>query len=524
MTEPTEETRGMRPGRLRALLVVVVGLVVCAALVVFLSAESPSGETETVQATEPPGASPTTGAPTEQGGEQPTSTPPTTATQEVSAATTTPSADSSEDSPTTTAEATAEVDIEADLQAVLDSLTTGLDIEAVGRLSKSGDLRLAWVFADLMRFINPDILRFAFIDLTGVEIATGLEAWRDANNKLIQWDTPAPPGFREWKGQMYTLIQPGWAPFFEDQNSLIDWRHVTWGGVGIDDRPLDAVHLPCPRGCIPALNDPRLVPASQGGYYPDDAYVFAVTVNGEAVAFPKNMMEIHEMVNITIGGRRLGIPYCTLCGSAQAYFTDVVPDSVRDRLGDAETFELRTSGLLTRSNKVMYEFHTRSVFDTFTGQAVSGPLREAGVWLPQTTVVASRWGDWKQANPHTLIVAQDGGIGRSYPEDPLRGRDDHGPIFPIGDWDERLPVQEKVLGVLFERGAEPSAVAFPVVETHAALQRGEVVEHAGIVVSRDGGGLRAWGPDGAEIPAHEAFWFAWSQFHPGTALWRPAAG
>ena len=491
-----------------------------AALVAILSTESPTGDTEATEAT---GTAPTTGAPSEQGDDQPAGTPPSTAPEEVSA-TTTSGADSSEESPTTTEDAAAGVDIEADLQAVLDSLTTGLDIEAVGRLSRSGDLRLAWVFADLMRFINPDLLRPAFIDLTGVEIASGLEAWRDANNKLMQWDTPAPPGFREWKGGMYTLVQPGWAPFFDDENSHIDWRHVTWGGVGIDDRPLDAIHLPCPRGCIPALNDPRLVPASEGGYYPDDAYVFAVTVNGEAVAFPKNMMEVHEMVNITIGGRRLGIPYCTLCGSAQAYFTDVVPDSVRDRLGGSETFELRTSGLLTRSNKMMYEFHTRSMFDTFTGQAVSGPLREAGVWLPQTTMVASRWGDWKQANPHTLIVAQDGGIGRSYPEDPLRGRDDDGPIFPIGDSDDRLPIQEKVLGVLLDGGAEPSAVAFPVVEAHAALQRDEVVEYAGIVITRDGGGLRAWGPDGVEIPSHEAFWFAWSQFHPGTELWRPAAG
>ena len=519
MTERTDETRDVKPGRRRALLIGFVFLVGLAALVVMFSAEAPSGETETVQATDPPGSAATTEAPSDRGGEQPTTTAPASASGDVSAATSTPPADPNEELPTTQAETQAGAGIEADLQAVLDSLTTGLDTAAVARLTQSGDLRLAWVIADLMRFIHPDAsgLRFAFTDLTGIEL--GLNPWLDATNKLMAWDTPAPPGFAEWKGGMYTLVEPGWAPFFTDEESLIDWRHVTWGGVLIDDRPLDAVHLPCPRGCIPALNDPRLVPASEGDYYPDDAYVFAVTVNGEAVAFPKNMMEVHEMVNITIGGRRLGIPYCTLCGSAQAYFTDMVPDPVRERLGDADTFELRTSGLLTRSNKMMYEFHTRSMFDTFTGQAVSGPLREAGVWLPQTTMVTSRWGAWKEANPHTLIVAEDGGIGRSYPEDPLRGRDDQGPIFPIGDWDDRLPVQEKVLGVLFEGGAEPTAVAFPVVATHAALQRGEVVEHAGILVTRDGGGLRARGPDGLEIPSHEAFWFAWSQFHPGTALW-----
>ena len=47
-----------------------------------------------------------------------------------------------------------------------------------------------------------------------------------------------------------------------------------------------------------------------------------MVVSGEARAYPKNIMETHEMVNDTLGGRRIGIPYCTLCASAQAYLTD----------------------------------------------------------------------------------------------------------------------------------------------------------------------------------------------------------
>ncbi|MDE0137218.1 MAG: DUF3179 domain-containing (seleno)protein [bacterium] len=515
----------MNPGRRRALLIGLVLLAGLALLVAIRSAGPPSRQAETVEVAEPVEATSTTGltaSTTASGRDQPTGEAPEAAPEQVSAATTALPAESTDEPAATTAEDAVAVDVEADLQAVLDSLTTGLDTDAIVRLGRSGDLRVAWVIADLMRFIHPEAsgLQYAFTQLTGVDL--GPNPWRDATNQLMAWDTPAPPGFGAWKGGLYTLVELGWAPFFADEDSLIDWRHVTWGGVLIDDRPLNTTHLPCPRGCIPALNDPLLVPASEGDYYPDEAYVFAVTVNGEAVAFPKNIMEVHEMVNITIGGRRLGIPYCTLCGSAQAYFTDVVPDSVRDRLGDAGTFELRTSGLLTRSNKMMYEYHTRSMFDTFTGQAVSGPLREAGVRLPQTTMVTSRWGEWKAANPHTLIVAEDGGIGRSYPDDPLRGRDDHGPIFPIGDWDDRLPVHEKVLGVLSEVGTEPIVVAFSVVDAHATLDRGGSVEHSGIVVTKDGGGLRALGPDGVEIPAHESFWFAWSQFHPGTELWTPS--
>jgi hypothetical protein len=41
----------------------------------------------------------------------------------------------------------------------------------------------------------------------------------------------------------------------------------------------------------------------------------------------------------------------------------------------------------------------------------------------------------------------------------------------------------------------------------------------GVSVGADAGGLRAEQADGTELPVHEAFWFAWSQFHPETALW-----
>jgi len=216
------------------------------------------------------------------------------------------------------------------------------------------------------------------------------------------------------------------------------------------------------------------------------------------------------MVNISIGGRRLGIPYCTLCGSAQAYLTDSVP-------GPFDPPVLRTSGLLSRSNKVMYDLNTQSVFDTFTGQALSGPLQDAGVELQQIAVVTSTWGAWKDAHPDTKIVAEDGGIGRSYPADPLQGRDDAGPIFPIGDVDPRLPVQALVLGVIAPDGAP---IAFPVDAARAALAAGEPVTLDDVEVVADGGGLRARARDGAELASHQAFWFAWSQFYPDTDLWQ----
>ncbi len=399
------------------------------------------------------------------------------------------------------------------LDRLFEDLRFGVDFEAVRTIGDSEDARLAWVVSDLLRLVQlgpeADALVASFEQLTGAELSAEELAggpWSAVTNRLIAWELPAPPDYVRYKGASLLLVEPRWKPFFDDAGGQVDWRLVSWGGVLIDDRPPGDSN-PCPRGCIPALDDPAVTAASEGDWYPDDAIVFGVVVAGEARAYPKNIMEVHEMVNDTLGGRRLGMPYCTLCGSAQAYFTDEVGDT---------DLVLRTSGLLSRSNKVMYELGTKSVFDTFTGRAITGALRRAGVQLDEVTVVTSSWGAWKRSHPATTIVARDGGLGRTYPADPLQGRDDDGPIFPIGTVDPRLPVQEQVVGVITSDG---SAVAFPVAAAHAALGDDEEVELAGVNLVVDGDGLRAETDAGAAATSHQAFWFAWSQFHPDTGVW-----
>jgi hypothetical protein len=396
-----------------------------------------------------------------------------------------------------------------------------IDEQAVADLAESGDVRHAWYVADLMRFFGPgdnngNELVDAFEQLTGTTLADDPDSersvWLSATNHLIAWDTPDHPDYRVDKSVLFLLLEPKWEPFFADADATIDWRLLSWGGVLIDDRELGDTG-PCDRGCIPALDDPATTDAAGGDWYPDDAIVFGVVEGAEALAIPKNIAEVHEMFNLTLGDRRFGIPYCTLCGSAQAYRTDQALDQGAD-----DVPVLRTSGLLSRSNKVMYDLRTRSVFDTFTGAAVSGPLQDAGIVLEETTVVRSTWGEWKSAHPETRIIAEDGGIGRSYELDPLQGRDDDGPIFPIGGSDERLAVQELVVGVITVDG---SPVAFPAGAARAALAAGEAVTEAGVELVADGGGLRAVDAEtGDPIPSHESFWFAWSQFHPTTALWQ----
>jgi hypothetical protein len=379
--------------------------------------------------------------------------------------------------------------------------------EALGILGQTGgDPRVVWILMDLLRFSRDrtqvERLAGASSRLLGQEFSPG-NAWGEVTSHLIAWDIPEPPGYLDVKRAIYSTVLPIWEPFF-DPDGEVDWRYVSWGGVRIDDRPFDTTDDPC--NCIPAADNPDVQPASEATWLAADDVVFGVVIEGEARAYPRQIMEVREMVNDTLGGRDFAMPYCTLCGSAQVWFTDDLPDGVDRPV-------LRTSGLLSRSNKVMFDLNTFSVFDTFLGTALTGPLHDLGVQLEQHAVVTSTWADWIEAHPKTTVLIEELALGRD--PDFRNGRDADGPIFPIGDVDPRLPVQEDILGVVT---ADGTPIAFHVESARVALDRGEVVEVDGIRLILDGG-LRAVDADGNDLGTHQAFWFAWSQFYENTELW-----
>ncbi len=380
------------------------------------------------------------------------------------------------------------------------------DRAAFATIAATKDPRVVWLLVDMMRFTwairFDDALVETALAILDIELDT-VQRRAEITDHMIAWDIPAYPGYLAHKRAIYTNYLDGTDALFAEGD--IAWQLVGWGGVDIDARPYDTTDDIC--HCIPAIDNPKVSSAEDAEWLSDDAIVFGIAINGAARAYPRRIMEVREMVNDTLGGRDLGIPYCTLCGAAQAYFTDGMPAGVQRPI-------LRTSGLLIRSNKVMYDVNTSSVFDTFLGKAVTGPLAERGIVLDQATVITTTWGDWKTAYPQTTVLVEELALGRDF--DLRNTRDANGPIFPVGDVDPRLPVHEDVIGVTLPSG---QPVAFPRAAALAALRSGADVRFKDVRLKLDAGGIRAEHVDGADLGSHQAFWFAWSQFHPDTALW-----
>ncbi len=377
---------------------------------------------------------------------------------------------------------------------------------AFDTIAQTYDPRLVWIITDMQRFAwRPEFyaaLTRAAATILDIPLNTGLRR-PEIINKMIAWDIPAYPGYLAHKRHVFTNYVSGWDKIFVEGD--IAWQLVDWGGVNIDARPYDSTDDVC--HCIPALDNPEISTAAEATWLEDDDVIFGIVVNGQARAYPRRIMEVREMVNDTLGGRDLGIPYCTLCGAAQAYFTDRLPAGVKRPI-------LRTSGLLIRSNKVMYDTETHSVFDTFLGKAVTGPLADIGLQLEQATVITTDWGAWREAYPNTTVLVESLALGRDF--NLRETRDANGPIFPIGDVDPRLPVHEDIIGTITANG---TPVAFPRATAVAALVAGQDVAFEDVRLELFAGGVRAIGLNGDERLSHQAFWFAWSQFYSETVLW-----
>lgn len=234
----------------------------------------------------------------------------------------------------------------------------------------------------------------AFRALTGSDADTWFDAmlWQEAHPEVRPH-----PSYADIKLDLLTAIDPGFRRFLGANRSApgvmrIRLEEIVWGGVPADG--------------IPSLDDPKTIPAAEADWLLPDDLVFGVAIGGDARAYPLRIMGWHEMANDTVGGVRVALAYCTLCGAGILYETDL---SGRER-----PLVFGSSGLLYRSNKLMFDRETDSLWNQFTGEPVTGPLVASGLVLPVRPLVITSWARWRAEHPRTRVLSIDTGYLRDY--------------------------------------------------------------------------------------------------------------
>ena len=193
---------------------------------------------------------------------------------------------------------------------------------------------------------------------------------------------------------------------------------------------------PPPDG-IPALDHPRFEMAGSITWIRDREPVLALTVGREARAYPVQVLIWHEIVNDTVGETPVAVTYCPLCDSAIAF----------DRRQGGRVLDFGTSGLLYRSDLVMYDRQTESLWSQFIGTAIAGTL--TGAQLGSLPVAIVAWSDWRAAHPDAWVLSRDTGFDRQYGTNPYAGYDDvtSRPFLFRGGIDGRYPPMTRLVGI-----------------------------------------------------------------------------
>lgn len=206
---------------------------------------------------------------------------------------------------------------------------------------------------------------------------------------------------------------------------------------------------PPPDG-IPPIDDPKFVPPDEVDFLFGKEPVLAIEIDGDARAYAAQILIWHEIVNDEVGGVPVTVTYCPLCNSGVAFERPTI---------DGELLDFGTSGRLYKSNLVMYDRQTNSLWPQVLGVAVQGPLLGTELVMIPMQLVA--WDDWAAEHPDGKVLSTDTGARRPYGTNPYEGYDDpnSNPSFGVdpAEVDPRLPPKERVLGV---RVGE-DAVAFP---------------------------------------------------------------
>ena len=364
---------------------------------------------------------------------------------------------------------------------------------------------------------------------TGKKFGYNIDAWYEW---IWNQDSMDHEQYAEFKSLLYSLIDPKFAAYFNSNyTSKIRLDEVRWGGVVQDG--------------IPPLRSPRMISAPEAKYLHDSNIVFGLEVNGDARAYPKRIMAWHEMFVDNVGGTPVAGVYCTLCGSMILYKTEV----------NGVNHEIGTSGFLYRSNKLMYDKKTQSLWNTLWGRPVIGKLADEDIELERMSIVTTTWGEWKKRHPGTKVLSLNTGHARDYSEGAAYreyfATDEL--MFTVPKLDKRLKNKDEVLGLVFVEHADmPLAVSSEYLSRNPVYQS-SIGEKEFVVFTDSSGASRVYESKGKKfaawdrvntikdssnktwtlteskiesadgeilyrLPAHRAFWFGWYSAYPQTKL------
>ncbi|MFT3701910.1 MAG: DUF3179 domain-containing (seleno)protein [Agriterribacter sp.] len=275
----------------------------------------------------------------------------------------------------------------------------------------------------------------------------------------------------------------------------------------------------------------------------DTVLVIGVAINGEAKAFPIQIIGYHHQVRDTIGNTDAIITYCTVCRTGRV-FSPVVN-------GKTEVFRLVG---MDHFNAMFEDATTKSWWQQATGVAVAGPLK--GQSLKEIPSQQLTLAAWLRLYPNSTVLEPDttykkkyehlGNYNKGTIEGSLEKRDSaswefkswvvgvlHDKTAKAYDWNELVKkqvIEDSIPGLPILVALENDSASFHVWNRQVNGQSLHFEKNKADNTLTDIDTHSTWNMNGVcvegvlkdshlqAVPAYQEFWHSWKNFHPGTLM------
>jgi hypothetical protein len=257
------------------------------------------------------------------------------------------------------------------------------------------------------------------------------------------------------------------APYEDDEERAVaDSLTERWGWeTNFSERNIQLTELMVvlARDRIIPIDQPTFLPVSNApDYMKPREPVISIVIDGDARAYPLAMLMWHEIVNDTVGGVPVTVTFCPLCNTSITF----------ERVVDDQELTFGTSGMLRRSDLVMWDRQSQSLWQQITGNAIVGDFASNKTVLKQLPSAIIAWETFAESYPEGKVLRRvTNSVGmpiREYDNPPYAGYDnvDAHPFLFLGVVDERLVATSRVLTI---DGEMPVAYPFSFLEEMPVL-------------------------------------------------------
>ena len=216
-------------------------------------------------------------------------------------------------------------------------------------------------------------------------------------------------------------FQKAW-PSTDFSKSTIDFSTVLSGGPGKDG--------------IPAIMNPQFTSANKVSNLSATEPVISLEINGDAKAYPLQVLMWHEIANDTVGGVPVSVTYCPLCNTSIVF----------DRRHKGRTLTFGVSGMLRKSDMIMYDHQTESWWQQFTGEGLVGEF--AGSRLTMLPARVESFEKFKAQHPNGKVLVPNNPRARNYGRNPYVGYiSSQNPFMYQGAYTLPIPKMAHVIAV-----------------------------------------------------------------------------